>query len=243
MYMCTVTIIPKGNEDFILTSNRDESPNRVSLAPDFYDVHETKLLFPKDKLSGGTWIGVSDKNRLVCVLNGGFVSHQRQADYRKSRGVVAQDFLVSDVIITTVESYNLEGIEPFTMIIIDWNTELKLYELVWDGLKRHVNELPLKPKIWSSSTLYDQAMKLKRKQWFGAFKDTHNLNAETLLEFHKTAGQGNSHYGVIMDRGFVKTMSITQVAKTNDAIHMHYENLDTNEITEEVFNIPQNVNE
>ena len=172
------------------------------------------------------------------------MSHQRQANYRKSRGVVSQDFLVSDVIIPTVESYNLEDIEPFTMVIVDWNTELKLYELVWDGFKKHLNELPLEPKIWSSSTLYDEAMKLKkRKQWFGDFKDTHNLNAETLLEFHKTAGQGNNHYGVIMDRGFVKTMSITQVAKTNDTINIHYENLETNEIAEKVVNIHQNVHQ
>lgn len=241
--MCTVTIIPNGNQDFILTSNRDESPNRVSLAPDFYEVNGAKLLFPKDKISGGTWIGVSDNNRLVCVLNGGFVSHQRQANYRKSRGVVAQDFLVSDVIIPTIESYNLEGIEPFTMIIVDWNTELKLYELVWDGLKKHVDELPLKPRIWSSSTLYDEAMKLKRKQWFGAFKETNDLNAETLLEFHKTAGQDNKHFGVVMDRGFVKTMSITQVTKSDEVMRMHYENLETSEIAEKVFNIPQNVNE
>jgi hypothetical protein len=242
--MCTVTIIPNGNQDFILTSNRDESPNRVSLAPDFYDVDGAKLLFPKDTLSGGTWIGVSDRKRLVCVLNGGFVSHQRQSNYRKSRGIVTQDFLVSDDISATIESYNLEGIEPFTMIIPDWNTELKLYELVWDGLKKHVNELPLEPKIWSSSTLYDQVMKLKRQQWFGAFKDTHHdLNAATLLKFHKTAGQGNNHYSVIMDRGFVKTTSITQVSKVNGALNMYYENIETGQITTRLINKFQNANE
>lgn len=241
--MCTVTIVPKGNHDFILTSNRDESPNRVSLAPDFYDVNTTKLLFPKDKVSGGTWIGVSDKNRLVCVLNGGFVSHQRQANYRMSRGIVAQDFLISDDIASTMDLYDLEDIEPFTMVIADWNAYLKWFELVWDGITKCVKELPLKPHIWSSSTLYDQTMKLKRKQWFGAFKDAHDLNAGTLLKFHKTAGDGNNHYGVIMDRGFVKTTSITQVTKTNHALNMHYENLETNEVAEKVFNIPQNINE
>ena len=239
--MCTVTIVPNGKQNFILTSNRDESPNRVSLVPDFYHVNGTRLLFPKDKLSGGTWIGVSDKNRLACVLNGGFVPHQRQANYRKSRGIVAQDFLEADAIAQILKSYNLDGIEPFTMVIADWNTELKWYELVWDGQKKQISELPLEPRIWSSSTLYDQVMKLNRIQWFETFKETHDLHAETLLKFHKTAGQGNNQYGVVMDRGGVKTMSITQVSKNQDMVSMRYENLETNEITENVFNLPQNV--
>ena len=47
--MCTVTIFAKGDNDFVLTSNRDEAPNRVSLPPDFYSVKNTKMLFPKDE--------------------------------------------------------------------------------------------------------------------------------------------------------------------------------------------------
>jgi hypothetical protein len=86
-------------------------------------------------------------------------------------------------------------------------------------------------------------MKLERKQWFDSFKDTHDLNAKSLMEFHKTAGKDNDDYGVIMDRGFVKTMSITQVDKTDETFQMHYENLQTNLVTTSVFNIPQSVNE
>jgi Transport and Golgi organisation 2 len=241
--MCTVTIIPKENNDFVLTSNRDEAPNRISLAPDFYTIENTTLLFPKDELSGGTWIGVSEKNRLVCVLNGGFELHKRKSSYRFSRGIVAKDFLVSDAIETIMEAYNLIDIEPFTMVIVDWNSSLKFYDLVWDGTEKHIRELPLEPKIWSSSTLYSQAMKLERKQWFDSFKDTYDLNANSLMEFHKTAGKNNDDYGVIMDRGFVKTMSITQVDKTAEAIQMHYENLQKKEMTTTVFNLPQPVND
>tara|TARA_R110000868_G_scaffold44318_6_gene148210 strand:+ start:19855 stop:20580 length:726 start_codon:yes stop_codon:yes gene_type:complete len=241
--MCTVTVIPKGNNDFVLTSNRDEAPNRICLAPDFYSVEGTKLLFPKDTLSGGTWIGLSEKNRLVCVLNGAFELHKRKASYRLSRGVVAKDFLVSDAVLISMELYNLENIEPFTMVIVDWNPHLKFYELIWDGFKKHIAELPLEPKIWSSSSLYNESMKLERKQWFDIFKETHDLNAETLMKFHETAGKNNVGYGVIMDRGFVKTMSITQVEKTNNIIEMHYNDLLTNSVKTIIFKTPQIVNE
>ncbi|MFH4964934.1 NRDE family protein [Gaetbulibacter sp. M235] len=240
--MCTVTIIPQGKNDFVLTSNRDEAPNRVSLAPNIYTVKGTKLLFPKDVISGGTWIGVSEKSRLVCVLNGGFELHKRQSNYRLSRGVVASNFLVSEDIVTTIDSYNLDNVEPFTMVIADWNINLKFYELVWDGNIKHVSELPLEPKIWSSSTLYNSVMKQERYSWFDAFKLKQELNAESVLKFHKTAGKNNDDYGVIMDRGFVKTTSITQVEKKADFIEMIHENLLNKSITKNQFNLPSIVN-
>ncbi|MFL1013003.1 NRDE family protein [Flavisericum labens] len=241
--MCTVTLMPKGNKDFVLTTNRDEAPDRVSLKPDFYTFQNTKLLFPKDKLAGGTWIGVSEKNRVVCVLNGGFEFHQRKTGYRKSRGVIAKDMMVAQNVIEAIENYDLTGIEPFTMVIADWNSELKFLEWVWDGRKKHIADLPLEPKIWSSSTLYSQEMKAERLQWFEDFKKNHKLSAESLKKFHKTGGDGNSEYGVIMDRGFVKTTSITQVEKQNEAIDMRFKSLQTNETSSKSFNLPQPINE
>lgn len=241
--MCTVTIVPIGKNDFVLTSNRDEAPHRVSIAPEVYTINNTKLLFPKDQLSGGTWIGVSEKNRMVCVLNGGFVKHKREINYRLSRGVVAKDFLIADFIKPTINTYNLSNIEPFTMVIVDWNSALKLYELVWDGTSKHFSELPLEPRIWSSSTLYSFEMKKERYEWFENFKSSQNLVANTLLEFHKTAGGNNLDFGVVMDRGFVKTTSITQIQKSEDKLDMVYENLQTQVITKNQLIIPQIVND
>ncbi|TWO33224.1 NRDE family protein [Seonamhaeicola sediminis] len=241
--MCTVTIIPQGTKNFILTSNRDEAPNRVSLSPEFYHIQGVKTLFPKDELSGGTWIGVSEKNRLVCVLNGGFKIHERKASYRKSRGVVAKDFLILENIISTIEAYNLNDIEPFTMVLVDWSQKLKFMELVWDGNKKHFEELPIASKLWSSSTLYSENMKLERQQWFNDFKANNELNAESILSFHNNAASDNKDYGVVMDRGFVKTTSITQVEKQGDTIEMSYENLQNGTIANKTFNLPQIVNE
>lgn len=241
--MCTVTIIPKGENDFVLTSNRDEAPNRVSLKPEFYTINETTVLFPKDEISGGTWIGVSEKNRLICVLNGGFEIHERKPEYRLSRGVVANHFMVVDTLKHTVNTYDYEDIEPFTMVIADWNSNLEFYELVWDGTEKHFTKLPLEPKIWSSSTLYTKAMKTERLNWFEDFKNGNELNKESLINFHKSAGKENIEYGVVMDRHFVKTTSITQVEKTNHTLKMQYESLVDHVITSKTFHIPQIVNE
>lgn len=239
--MCTVTIYPKNNYDFVLTTNRDEAPDRESLEPDFYTIDNTKLLFPKD-VKGGTWIGVSEKNRVVCVLNGGFKHHERLPEYRKSRGVVANDFMLADDIVTCIEAYNLVGIEPFTMVIADWNQTLKIFELVWDGNFKHLVELPPEPRVWSSSTLYTDGMQKERQLWFENFIAFNVLSGETLLEFHKTEDVDNLDYGLIMDRGFVKTTSITQVEKTGGQLQMRYENLEQNIVTTKTFNVPQIVN-
>jgi len=239
--MCTVTIIPTKNNDFVLTSNRDETPDRVSLVPDFYTIHDTKLLFPKDK-KGGTWIGVSEKNRVVCLLNGGFVKHERQSSYIKSRGIVANDFMVSDDIITTIEDYHFQDIEPFTIVIADWNTNLKFYELVWDGKYKHFIELPLESRIWSSSTLYSEGMQRERQEWFENFEVLSDLHVDSVLKFHSTADINNMDYGIVMDRGFVKTMSITQVEKCGNDVSMRYENLESKTVTAKTFNLTEVVN-
>jgi len=241
--MCTVTIFPKGNDDFIITSNRDETPNRISLLPEIYTINNSKILFPKDEISDGTWIGVSDKNRMLCLLNGGFKIHERQTEYRLSRGVVVKELLVSENIVEAISSFDFHDIEPFTLVISDWNEHLKFMELVWDGSDKYFNSLPLEPRIWSSSTLYSESMKNERNKWFESFKKENILNSESLLHFHKTAGQNNLDYGVVMDRGFVKTTSITQIEKSDDLVEMRYIDLKTDLLYKSPFRIPLVVDE
>ena len=138
--MCTVTYLPLGNNDFILTSNRDEQPARETIEPKEYIEDGVSLTYPKDLLAGGTWIGLSDKNRLVCLLNGGFESYEREASYKMSRGVIVKAILKSDDFESYINNFDFNGIEPFTIVLVDWNAELKIYELVWDGKQQHFTE-------------------------------------------------------------------------------------------------------
>jgi hypothetical protein len=224
--MCTVSFINKGNNEFILTSNRDESPQRETIKPAVYTVDNTRLVLPKDVVGGGTWIGISDQKRVVCLLNGGFTFHERLPEYRHSRGIVVNDFLTSKNIEETVFTYNLDQIEPFTIVIVDWSVSLQLFELVWDGTQKHFQKLPLTvPHIWSSSTLYSEEMKQLRRDWFKEFQQKGNLDADSLLDFHTTAGIGDPDVDVIMDRFFVKTISITQIEKNDAELTMKYHDL------------------
>tara|TARA_R110002072_G_scaffold110599_3_gene238437 strand:+ start:8449 stop:9150 length:702 start_codon:yes stop_codon:yes gene_type:complete len=227
--MCTVTFIAKRNDDFILTSNRDEIPDRKTLSPQEYIEENVKLVYPKDQVAGGTWIGVSDRNRVINLLNGGFEPHKRKDYYRMSRGVVVKQLLTAEDAVLKIKEFDFMDIEPFTIILVDWNSSLKLYRLVWDGVKKHFIKLNLGNHIWSSSPLYSPEMKAKRQQWLSEFIENNVTSAESLLEFHHNAGEGNMEIDLQMNRGFIKTVSITQIEKKNNQVKMTYKDLNSGE--------------
>jgi len=235
--MCTITLVPHPDSmnGFVLTSNRDEAVSRKTLPPEEQLYNGKKLYFPKDKKAGGTWIGVSENLRCVCLMNGAEESHVRKPDYRKSRGVVVKDFLAGNNLKDLFGEYDLDDIEPFTMVVVDWHNGLAFYELLWDGVRRKLTELEMKEHIWSSSPLYSDEMKSLRIKWFKNLKETKGFSSESLLDFHHNAGEGNKESDLIVDRGFLKTQSITQIYNSPKELKFWYENLETKGVTENYF--------
>lgn len=215
--MCTVTYLPLKDGDFILTSNRDETPLRSTIPPQKYLENGVELIYPKDALAGGSWIGTSDKNRLVCLLNGGFKNHIRNVPYQMSRGIIVKNILSADDGVKYINNFDFDNIEPFTLIMVDWNNQLETYELVWDGDLKHFSKLKQEPKIWSSSTLYTDDMKNARKIWFANWlQENKNYQQNDILEFHKNENLGTLEISPKMKRKFVETVSITSIKKTNE---------------------------
>lgn len=237
--MCTISLTPnpENYDGFILTSNRDEATERRTFPPAFKTEKNTCLLFPEDAVAGGSWIGTSAQKRVLCLMNGGFTAHQRKEEYRKSRGVVLKDWLLAKNIKIEIENYNLEGIEPFTVILVDWAKELFFAEFVWDGRNKHFKELPYQPQIWSSSPLYTSEMKRLREEWFSAFQQKNTISAENLWKFHHSAGKGDKEIDLIIDRGFLKTKSISQIVYQPGKLVFKYEDLQEDKITRKEFDI------
>ena len=212
--MCTVTYLPIADNQFILTSNRDETPLRKTIPPKKYVEDGVTLTYPKDEIAGGTWIGVSSKNRVVCLLNGGFVNHKRKLPYKMSRGIIVKNILIADNAIAFINEFDFTNIEPFTLILIDWDVKLVTYELVWDGVKKHFKPLAQEPKIWSSSPLYTPEMKEEREMWFTNWLENNKKDSlKNILEFHKNNSLGTKEISPKMKRKFVETVSITSIKK------------------------------
>jgi hypothetical protein len=223
--MCTVTFLPLKNANFILTSNRDEQKERETLAPKKYVEDGVEMIYPKDKIAGGTWIGASKNNRLVCVLNGAFIRHKRKSSYKVSRGIVSKDILKTKNLSRFVPMLDLMEVEPFTMIIVDWNdSELSLFELIWDGEQKHFTKLENKAKIWSSSTLYENDIVRKRQKLFQNWLVRHEWTAENILEFHHST-DGDREQAILMRRSYIETVSVTSVQKENNRVIMNYEDV------------------
>jgi len=221
--MCTVTYFPLGNNDFIFTSNRDESPKRKTFLPKEYIENGIKMVFPKDKKAGGTWVGLSEKNRLVCLLNGGYRYHLTKGLYKMSRGLIVKKILSVVNPVKYIKNFDLDEIEPFTIVLIDWSNGLLAYELVWDGKVKHIQELPNSPKIWSSSTLYTDEMKEFRKKWFIDFIDKNvKFHQQKIIDFHSDDTRGELCFSVKMKRPFVETVSITSIKKESDKVNLTY---------------------
>ena len=231
--MCTVTYIPKGETNYVLTSNRDESIVRAkALSPAVSEIGNVHVLFPKDPSQGGTWIGVTETNRTLCLLNGAFKKHSVTKNYLKSRGLVVLDFFKAEDIMSFVESYSLKGIEPFTLIIIDGRKDLSLIELKWDGIQKYITvKNSSECHIWSSATLYNQSSILHKENQFYAHLNP-NIATEDILKYHES---GTKEEPMLMryinNSSPCETISITQITHSKNEALMTYKSL-LNGITE-----------
>lgn len=164
-----------------------------------------------DGEAGGTWIGLNESGGIVILLNGGFAKHERKERYRHSRGIIVPAMLEYTDPVAYWNTCDLHDIEPFSIVAF---ANKKLYHFVWTGNEKHsIQPDPLKPHIWSSSTLYDVPAKNYRLKLFNEF--THSgktWSKESLLEFFRTATSGDPMNGFIMNRDeSVKTCSISMV--------------------------------
>lgn len=229
--MCTLTYIPYRENGFILTHNRDEKLTRQpSDLPKKHQYKNTIITCPKDLDAKGTWFGQNEKGLIVCVLNGAFEKHVSIPPYRKSRGIVVMDALASVSVDTFIAEYDLEGIENFTMILLDKNL---FYELIWDGNKKFLKKLsPTQTHIWSSVTLYTEEQRAQRKSWLNTWLTTYKPTPNNLLSFHENGGENNKETRLRMAiKGSHQTVSITQVHDNKLERWMNHINFVTNKTT------------
>jgi hypothetical protein len=228
--MCTVTYLPLGGNDFVLTSNRDEKTVRKpALQPGLYCVHDRLVVFPKDQQAEGTWIATSGSAFTLCLLNGAFKAHKSTGNYAKSRGLLVLDFFKYNDVDTFLSEYSFNNIEPFTLLILNTEgTKPELTEVRWDGSLIYRKEIDASmPCIWSSTTLYSEETAKEREQWFEDFLNTHNdYKGYSILDFHHFGGKGNAATSLVMNReDKVKTVSITSILSRENTLHMTYKDV------------------
>ncbi len=222
--MCTVTYLPLDNNNYIITSNRDEQVIRKTIFPYFFEESNFTLLGPRDEKAGGTWIATSNQNMTACLLNGAFIKHVPKPPYRQSRGKVVTDVFQYKNVHEFTTNYDFSGIENFTLVLAYNNQETpELYELRWDGEVLHQKELDRNQSyIWASAPLYTKEVVEERKEWFKQWVNENDFTLENIRDFHQFGGNGDKTNGLQIDRKQLQTVSITSVYVSPLQSDVHY---------------------
>jgi hypothetical protein len=230
--MCTVTFIPAPGGNYF-TSSRDENSGRPSaLLPAVCERNGHRVLYPKDPKGGGSWIAVQESGNVAVLLNGASRKHIPQPGYRQSRGLVLLDIISSPSPGDYFENMNLEGVEPFTVIIYEGEN---LYSGKWDGRMRWTETLnPRKAQIWSSVTLYDPAAIVARENWFYQWlKGTPFPGTLDIIHFHQHGGDGDPFNNILMKRDDqLCTNSISSIRLNSGSASFRYIDLINGETNE-----------
>lgn len=225
--MCTVSFV-KHNQNIFITSNRDEHINRAKALPiSAYSATKGTLFFPKDTKAGGTWFVTTENGAVFVLLNGGFKNHMDKGNYIKSRGTVLLQLANCNHPLQFLQNQDFSGIAPFTIVYFYQN---QLFQIVWNEVEINIKELDSsKPHIWSSSTLYTDAIKAKRQCWFTNFlNEADDINLIELYNFHRFTKSDDNENGLSIKRvNGICTKSITQVAlSTGHVTLLHYDLID-----------------
>jgi uncharacterized protein with NRDE domain len=215
--MCTVSFV-RVNDAVIITSNRDEHIQRENAAaPDFHQLKNKKVIFPKDAKAGGTWFAAAGNGVVAVLLNGAYKKHIAQPPYRISRGLILLEIIEADEPLFFFRSLDLHHIEPFTIVLYQ---ERSLQELRWDGNDKHEKALDITGNyIWSSATLYTEEVIAQREDMFERFIHSNDvITAASIYDFHAN-NNGDEENGFVISRQTgMKTFSITQAVVQKDTV-------------------------
>lgn len=220
--MCTVSYIPT-NKGYVLTSNRDEHFSRPHAElPNKKQYQEEGIWYPKDGGAGGSWIALKQDGTTAVLLNGAFDKHIKEAIYRQSRGLIFLSITKQDDLLHGFSSENLDGIEPFTLIV---KTAKGLFECNWDGKNKHLQEKDrFHAHIWSSCTLYNQEQRLKREAFFSNWLINNSTPSATqIIEMHQSRPFPNNAENFMMQRSDgISTVSITCIKVDSEQSEIMY---------------------
>ncbi|MBA3649014.1 MAG: NRDE family protein [Chitinophagales bacterium] len=239
--MCTVSFVPLNQDEFILTSNRDETTARgLSSAPQIIRSQNFSIACPVDPLANGTWIGASDTRKVVCLLNGAFKKHKRHVPYRKSRGLVVLDFFNSSTVIEYVNEYDFTNIEAFTMVIISAEEGIKLYELRWDGNQKYFTRRDEgQIHLWSSVTLYTEDIIAAKENAFKNYlKKSSVVSQKKLIDLHEKHFLYQDWVEPYLQLNEIQTLSVTSIHGNNHSLVMAYRDLIKKVTALKIINLP-----
>lgn len=236
--MCCLSIYKTNRDNWVITHNRDEQKTRQIRADKVIPnlIGGRRVWMPKDALSNGTWIA-TDGIMVGALLNGYQKKHTRKERYKASRGCIIPELFSMKGIQQFIDEFDPGGFEPFTLIMIHKNNVI---EYGWDEKQTHVTRLDeTKPQIFSSSTLYNEDVKLKREYLFNNWLNN-KKNENDIWSLHALKGNDHSLYFNVDFNDEISTVAISQIVLGIEPV-FYYQSLITNNVKEAVYLVQNDV--
>ncbi|MEQ8665470.1 MAG: NRDE family protein [Rhodospirillales bacterium] len=120
--MCTVVVLYRPDHAWpvIVAANRDEMRDRPWDAPGRHWPDRDHVIAGRDRLAGGTWLGINDDGMLACVLNR--MNTLGPDPEKRSRGELpleALDHAEAHEAAHSMVAIDPDAYRPFNMIIAD----------------------------------------------------------------------------------------------------------------------------
>ena len=222
--MCTVSWIHR-EDGYLLLFNRDELRSRKPASPPRIEKrNEVAFIAPLDGDHGGSWIAVNQFGLTLCLLNRFDDSRDTMPRDYKSRGLLIRELTdCSDLTVVRqrLDRVNLDHFRPFTLVSLIGSFPAMLIE--WTGNERRAEANAEQLMPIASSSMRDGNVVLQRKQQFRQMAfERGGVDADLLLEYHRTHLPERGPASVCMHRSDARTVSMSKVTVTREMVELAY---------------------
>lgn len=221
--MCTVTYIAGKDGSTLLTQGRDELVRRELTTPPIEKIiNGIEHVYPVDPLSGGTWIGMAENNRVACIMNGGTHKYKPDPSYRKSSGLIIPALFEYKDFYTFYNEYDFKNLEPFTLIMIEHGKLIELFKDT-DALFFNIPN-PNKSRIYSSVNLFPEKQILEKELKFNHWLNDGSIKSpDDIINLHYDFRiDVDGPIPVKGDKDMIRTVSITTIYSNGRHLEMIY---------------------
>jgi uncharacterized protein with NRDE domain len=222
--MCTLTAISFKNK-IVVTMNRDEARIRdeASSLKNTHSIDGTRLVYPVDLTSNGSWFGINDSGVVLGLLN----RYQEPLNQNVvSRGTIIPKALSLGGVEEIIEfccNLKVSNYSPFDLVLI---SNKKCYRFKWNGNDFNISPFTLEQPYFITSSSVDMeniltVRKQRFRDWTAQLELEKLTENEILQEFHLKQTRNKSH-SVFMQREFSHTKSICQSIISNTSSQIYY---------------------
>jgi hypothetical protein len=220
--MCTLSVVAsRDGQSVRLLMNRDERRLRpLASPPAVHAVGDGLAIWPRDPVSDGTWIAVTDAGVALAIMN---VDGHRTGAGGPSRGTLVP-ILAScrsiDQLRDAWSSLDTSAFAPFRLVVLTRDTIAIGH--AHERTLRVTGLGPEQPRLIASSSLGDAEVEPLRKALFSALLRTEIDPQAAQTRLHRHAWPDRRHLSVMMSRESACTVSQTEVALTVGAVSLGY---------------------